>query len=865
MNTTAAPNPILNVGDFLTRVLPWPKADEPGYVNVHVCGTAQDGKKFWSGTPTRTLGEFLDAAYSARSWKSPPDIYMCLSRQGETRVVNGKIRAAKSHEHALAFKSIWLDIDVGKPDAYPTINEALAGLRKFLTAVGLPLPSAVVGSGGGLHVYWVSKTALTRGEWQPFAEGLKAAALTYGLLCDAGCTADAARVLRVPGTANLKLPGRPRPVKLFGLLTEDYEFEKDLAVLRTVDTGNSRIVMPRDPELEGAPLPIFAGIEIDLGARITHEERIVNLDDVAPQCAFIKEALDTGGAAFGQPLWNLTTLIATFTEGGRNDAHRMARGYAQYNTAETDALFDRKLDERANKRLGWPGCKPIQAAGCKSCATCPLLVLGKTPLHFAARPSAPASNTSAQVPITAQFRDFSKDSKPKPSLANAVRAILALGIAVSYDRFHHRILISYKGEASTICEGLLTDDTVSAIRSLINNTYLIDCGEANTLAAIKEIASGNAYDPVLDMLDDCQGMWDGKKRLDTWVIDYLGCEDTPLNRAIGRLVLIAACRRAREPGCKFDNIVVLEGAEGINKSTAIQILAGHKNFSDQSIIGANDKEVQEQLDGVWMHENADLAGMKRADVDHVKAFASRQVDRARPAYGRFREDRPRRSIEWGTTNNNEYLLSPTGNRRFWPLETGKIDIEALKGDREQLLGEAATYEADGESIMLDPSLWNDAREAQEERRAKDPWEDILERKLNLGMMPTGFIHTSGGSEVVASADILTIVLEIPAAQQTSAHGHRLASAMKHVGWNRNKSGRVSINGKPVRGYVRPIQPNAGGSGPAGFARSPDPHRAYWTDGNDVEPRGIRCAAVTARTTCARNPRQLRCASPIQGR
>jgi hypothetical protein len=167
--------------------------------------------------------------------------------------------------------------------------------------------------------------------------------------------------------------------------------------------------------------------------------------------------------------------------------------------------------------------------------------------------------------------------------------------------------------------------------------------------------------------------------------------------------------------------------------------------------------------------------------------------------------------------------------------------------------------------MLDPSLWNDAREAQEERRAKDPWEDILERKLNLGMMPTGFIHTSSGSEVVASADILTIVLEIPAAQQTSAHGHRLASAMKHVGWNRNKSGRVSINGKPVRGYVRPIQPNAGGSGPAGFARSPDPHRAYWTDGNDVEPRGIRCAAVTARTTCARNPRQLRCASPIQGR
>ena len=126
-------------------------------------------------------------------------------------------------------------------------------------------------------------------------------------------------------------------------------------------------------------------------------------------------------------------------------------------------------------------------------------------------------------------------------------AIGALGIEASYDLFHHRIKVTYNGEAKTIREGLLTDDTVSATRSLINNTYRIDCGDANTLAAIKEIALDNAYDPVLDMLDECQGKWDGVKRLDTWVIDYLGCEDTPLNRAIGRLALIAACRRARAP------------------------------------------------------------------------------------------------------------------------------------------------------------------------------------------------------------------------------------------------------------------------------------------------------------------------------
>jgi predicted P-loop ATPase len=93
---------------------------------------------------------------------------------------------------------------------------------------------------------------------------------------------------------------------------------------------------------------------------------------------------------------------------------------------------------------------------------------------------------------------------------------------------------------------------------------------------------------VLDYLDECQGKWDGKKRIDTWVIDYLGCEDTPLNRAIGRLMLIASVQRARLPGCKFDQICVLEGEEGRDKSTAIRVLAGDETFSDQSVLNVSD-------------------------------------------------------------------------------------------------------------------------------------------------------------------------------------------------------------------------------------------------------------------------------------
>ena len=109
-----------------------------------------------------------------------------------------------------------------------------------------------------------------------------------------------------------------------------------------------------------------------------------------------------------------------------------------------------------------------------------------------------------------------------------------------------------------------------------------------------------------------------------------GCEDTPLNRAIGRLMLIASVRRARAPGCKFDQICVLEGGEGLDKSTAIRALAGDENFSDQSVLNVSDKEAQEQLEGIWLHELADLTGLKKAEVERVKAFASRQVDRRGP-------------------------------------------------------------------------------------------------------------------------------------------------------------------------------------------------------------------------------------------
>jgi predicted P-loop ATPase len=243
--------------------------------------------------------------------------------------------------------------------------------------------------------------------------------------------------------------------------------------------------------------------------------------------------------------------------------------------------------------------------------------------------------------------------------------------------------------------------------------------------------------------------------------------------------------------CKFDNITVLEGEEGTDKSTAIRVLAGDQFFSDQTILGIRDKEIQEQLTGVWAHEIADLSGMRRADVEQVKAFASRQVDRARPAYGRTLEHRPRRSIDWATTNDDIYLQSQTGNRRFWPLPCGVIDIEALRQDRLLLLGEAAHYESKGESIILDEALWPDATVEQEKRRVKHPWEDVLADIPNIADLGDEYkqivytidyeylppcpgqdaIAGTISQELVTSVDLLTHVLRIMSSTETTMGAH----------------------------------------------------------------------------------------------
>ena len=163
--------------------------------------------------------------------------------------------------------------------------------------------------------------------------------------------------------------------------------------------------------------------------------------------------------------------------------------------------------------------------------------------------------------------------------------------------------------------------------------------------------------------------WDGALRLDKWLTTYFGAADTPLNNALGRKTLIAAVRRLRQPGVKFDQMLVLEGTQGAGKSRALRALAGDNWFSDNLEIGADTKRIMEIAAGKWIIEVPELSGMNRRDVEHVKAMLSRQVDEARLSYDRKTTKAPRQFILIGTTNASAYLHDDTGGRRFWPVRS----------------------------------------------------------------------------------------------------------------------------------------------------------------------------------------------------
>jgi hypothetical protein len=398
------------------------------------------------------------------------------------------------------------------------------------------------------------------------------------------------------------------------------------------------------------------------------------------------------------------------------------------------------------------------------------------------------------------------NGKPERSFPNCLKLVQHINsrIGLVYDEFGCAVhLVAPKLPWTVDVGRRLDDDVIRCIRKYLVGLTDMNWTKDDVLEAVLTLARENPVHPVRDYL--VRQKWDGVPRLDTLLVKYAGATDNAYVRAIGAKTMIAAVRRVRQPGCKFDNVIVLEGGQGCGKSSFVKSLSPHIEwFSDSPIGNTESKDAPLSLQGRWIIELGEMSVLSKSGVEALKAFVSSSIDHVRRPYGRMHEELRRQCIFVGTTNQSAYLKDQTGNRRFWPVKVATIDLDGLIADRDQLWAEAAVREAGNESLLLPQELWEVAAIEQEERVADDPWIDVVRTYLEAReIWEDGEIKQVERRDRVHTSTLLSEALSIRPGDQRPEHTQRLKVVMeKHLGWNHKANLRVGNDGKQGRGYLR---------------------------------------------------------------
>ena len=304
---------------------------------------------------------------------------------------------------------------------------------------------------------------------------------------------------------------------------------------------------------------------------------------------------------------------------------------------------------------------------------------------------------------------------------------------------------------------------------------------------VAQAAREHSFNPVVDYFDRCASMWDGQARVATAFTKYWGAADSEYLRLVATMFFIGIVVRGYRPGVKNDHAPVFEGGQGRGKSTALKVLGGDW-FADTPF-RMGEKDGYLSIQGVLLYEVAELEQFNRSEVTAIKAFMSSTVDRFREPYGRRMKNMPRRCAFAATTNEDAYFKDSTGNRRFWPVETGRLDIDALIADRDQLFGEAIALMNAG--VQWWPTYEQQQRlisPMQESREIPDPWHGRVYEYLE-GVDVEGKPTMGGKVMRITARELLTRALHFELSKMGPARAEtmRIGAIMRKLGWNKERS------------------------------------------------------------------------------
>ena len=377
---------------------------------------------------------------------------------------------------------------------------------------------------------------------------------------------------------------------------------------------------------------------------------------------------------------------------------------------------------------------------------------------------------------------------PRPLLANAITALRSPkweGV-LALDEFSLHIVTKKETPwGKPVGEKWADVDDIRAANWLQHHYVCVNPQTAHD--AIQALAEENRFHPVRDYLKSLK--WDSEKRIDSWLLEYLGATDTRFIRAIGKRWLISGVARIFRPGCQADHTLLLEGPQGIKKSTALRMLAGPDWFTDH-ISDLDSKDSRMELHGKWIVELAELSAIRRSQAEKVKSFLTATSDHFRLPYGRSIVDVERQNIFAGSVNDETPFTDETGNRRFWPVRCGTIFTNKLEEHRDQLWAEAVECYENEEVWWLDSSELNDlAGEEQKQRYQTGVWDEVIVDWLKRC------------PDEITVGDVLGDAIKKKLETWTMSDKIAVAKCLKSNGWNQYnvKDG----NRKSKRVYRRP--------------------------------------------------------------